>query len=274
MANPVFQGNVTIISGASSGIGRELAYQLADQGADLSLGARDQQRLQAVAAQCRARGGRAITTQTDVTDQSQCQNLVEQTAKEYGRIDTLVNNAGISMRALFEELQDLSILERLMQVNYFGSVYCSHYALPYLKETRGRIVVVASLTAINGVPTRIGYAASKHAVKGFFDSLRIELADSGVTVTISYPDFVATEARQNALGADGQPIGYSPLDEHNIMSVERCVQLLVKAMEGRKREDKQTWRAKLGPWAKLIAPGLVDQIAQKAVHTGKKNPGN
>jgi short-subunit dehydrogenase len=271
MANPAFQGNVVIITGASSGIGRELAYQLADQGAYLSLGARDQPRLQAVAAQCQARGGRVIITPTDVTDQAQCQNLVEKTVQEFGRIDTLVNNAGISMRALFEDLQDLSILERLMQVNYFGSVYCTHYALPYLKETKGRIVVVASLTAINGVPTRIGYAASKHAVKGFFDSLRIELADSGVTVTISYPDLVATEKRQRALGSDGQPIGDSPLNEHKVMGVERCVQLLVKAMEQRKREDKQTWKAKLGPWVKLIAPGLVDQIAQKAVHSGKND---
>ena len=273
MANPVFQGNVVIITGASSGIGRELAYQLADQGAYLSLGARDQQRLQAVAAQCQARGGRVIITPTDVTDQAQCQILIKKTVQEFGRIDTLVNNAGISMRALFEELGDLSILEQLMQVNYFGSVYCTHYALPYLKETKGRIVVVASLTAIYGVPTRIGYAASKHAVKGFFDSLRIELADSNVTVTISYPDLVATENRQRALGADGQPIGDSPFDEHKVMRVERCVQLLVKAMEGRKREDRQTWKAKLGPWLKLIAPGLVDRIALKAVHSGKKNPG-
>ena len=269
MGNPVFQENVVIITGASSGIGRELAFQLADQGAYLSLGARDQARLEVVATQCQARGGHAIITPTDVTNQAQCQTLVEHTVKEYGHIDTLVNNAGISMRALFEDLQDLSILERLMQVNFFGSVYCTHYALPYLKETKGRIVVVASLTAINGVPTRIGYAASKHAVKGFFDSLRIELADSGVTVTISYPDFVATEARQNALGADGKPIGDSPLDEHKVMSVERCAQLLVQAMEGRKREDKQTWKASLGPWLKLIAPGLVDQFAQKAVHSGK-----
>jgi len=272
MANPVFQGNVVIITGASIGIGRELAYQLADQGAYLSLAARDIQRLQAVAAQCQARGGRAIITQTDVTDQGQCQHLIEQTVQEFGRIDTLVNNAGISMRALFEDLQDLSVLDRLMQVNYFGSVYCTHYALPYLKETKGRIVVLASLTAISGVPTRIGYAASKHAVKGFFDSLRIELADSGVTVTISYPDFVATENRQRALGADGQPIGDSPLDEHKVMSVEQCVQLLVKAMERRKREDKQTMKAKLGPWLKLIAPGLVDKVAQKTVHSGKTGP--
>ena len=267
MAPPVFYENVVIITGASSGIGRELAYQLADQGAWLSLAARDLERLQAVAAQCQERGARVLVTQTDVTDPAQCQNLVECTVNEYGRIDTLVNNAGLSMWALFEDLQDLSPIERIMDVNFFGGVYCTHYALPYLKETRGRIVVLGSLTALFGVPTRTGYAASKHAVKGFFDSLRIELAGIGVTVTISYPDFVATEARKRTLGVDGQPIGESPLDEHKVMSAEACVRLLVKAMEKRKREDRQTIKAKFGPWAKLIAPGLIDNIAQKAVHT-------
>jgi short-subunit dehydrogenase len=266
MANSVFHENVAIITGASSGIGRELAFQLADQGAWLSLAARDVDRLQAVAEECQQRGARVFITQTDVTIQEQCQTLVECTNRAFGRIDTLVNNAGVSMRVLFEDLQDLTIIEKVMQVNFFGSLYCTHYALPYLKETRGRIVVLASLTALFGVPTRTGYAASKHAVKGFFDSLRIELAGSGVTVTISYPDYVATEARQRALGADGHPIGESPLDEDKVMSVETCVGLLVKAMEQRKREDKQTKKGKLGPWANLAAPGLVDKIARKAVH--------
>jgi short-subunit dehydrogenase len=267
MVSSVFHENAVIITGASSGIGRELAYQLADQGAWLSLAARDEVRLQEVAARCQQRGGRTLITQTDVTDQGQCKNLIGRTVNEFERVDTLVNNAGVSMRAMFDDLQDLAIIERLMHVNFLGSVYSTHYALPYLKETRGRIVVIASLTALFGVPTRSGYAASKHAVKGFFDSLRIELAASGVTVTISYPDFVATEARQRALGVDGQPIGKSHLDEGKVMSVETCVGLLVKAMEQRKREDKQTIKAKFGPLAKLIVPGLIDSIAQKAVHT-------
>ncbi|MFC1996724.1 SDR family oxidoreductase [Chloroflexota bacterium] len=267
MSNRVFHENVVIITGASSGIGRELAYQLADQGAWLSLGARDKKRLQDVATECQQRGARTLITQTDVTDQAQCQKLVACTLRAFGRVNTLVNNAGISMWALFEELQDLSIIKKIMRVNFFGSVYCTHYALPHLKKTRGRIVAIASLTAIHGVPTRTGYAASKHAVKGFFDSLRIELAGSGVTVTVSYPDFVATEARQRTLGFDGQPIGESPIDEDKVMTAENCVQILVTAMEKRKREDKQTMKAKLGPWGKLIAPGLIDKIAQKAVHT-------
>ena len=265
MSHPVFHENVVIITGASSGIGRELALQLAEQGAWLALGARDLEKLESAAAECRRRGGRAISVQMDVTDPAQCKNLIQRTLDEYGRIDTLVNNAGITMWARFEDLQDLSLLERIMQVNYMGSVYCTHYALPHLKKTRGRIVAVASLTALNGVPTRTGYAASKHAMKGFFDSLRIELADSGVTVTISYPDFVATGMRERALGADGKPLGESPLEEHKVMTTAESVRILIRAMEKRKRDDKQTLRAKLGPWVKLIAPGVIDNIAKKAV---------
>lgn len=265
MAVPVFRENVTLITGASSGIGRELACQLADQGAWLALAARSRQALEDAAEICRQRGGRAIAVQTDVTDQSQCRQLIQRTLEAYGRIDTLVVNAGITMWALFEELQGLEMIERIMRVNYFGAVYPTHYALPYLKKTRGRIAAVASLTALNGVPTRSGYAASKHALKGFFDSLRIELAGSGVSITISYPDFVATGMRDRALGPDGRPLGKSPLEEGRVMTTEKSVRSLVKAIEKRSREDKQNLRGKVGPWIKLIAPGLIDSMARKAV---------
>jgi short-subunit dehydrogenase len=184
MIKASFRENVVVITGASSGIGRELAFQLADQGAWLSLAARNAERLDAAAAQSRERGGKALIVPTDVSQQSQCRNLIERTVAEYHRIDTLINNAGITMWARFEEIQDLSLLEWIMQVNYLGSLYCTYYALPYLKHTRGRIVGVSSLTGKTGVPTRSGYAASKHAMAGFFDSLRIELADDGVSVTI------------------------------------------------------------------------------------------
>ncbi len=265
MPEPVFRENVTIITGASSGIGRELAYQLADQGAWLVLAARNLEALESAAEICRQRGGRAIPVKIDVSDQGQCQRLIQRTVDEFGRVDTLVNNAGITMWALFENLPNVDLIEKIMRVNYFGSVYCTHYALPYLKQARGRIVAVASLTALSGVPTRTGYAASKHAVKGFFDSLRIELAGSGVSVTISYPDFVATGMRQRAYGADGLPLGESPLEESKVMTTETSVRSLVRAMERRKREDKQNLRGKIGPWIKMIAPGLIDKIARNAV---------
>ena len=269
MSSAVFYENVVIITGASRGIGRELALRLADQGAWLALGARDMEKLEEVAELCRLHGGKAITVQTDVAEQADCQNLVERTVAEYGRIDTLVNNAGISMWTLFEQVEDLSVFEKIMRVNYLGSVYCTHYALPYLKKTRGRLVAVSSLTGKTGVPTRSGYGASKHALVGFFDSLRIELIGTGVTVTISYPDFVATDVRKLALGADGEPIKQSPVQEDKIMTVETSVQYLLRAMEKRKREDVQTLRGHLGQWIKLVAPGIIDKIAQRAITKGK-----
>jgi short-subunit dehydrogenase len=264
-----FSENVVIITGASAGIGRQLAFRFADQGAWLVLAARNNERLEEVAAQCRQRDGKALAVPTDVSDQTQCKRLIERTVAEYGRIDTLINNAGITMWARFDEIQDITVIERIMQVNYFGSVYCTYYALPYLKQTRGRIVGISSLAGKTGVPTRTGYAASKHAMAGFFDSLRIELADSGVSVTMVYPGFVATEIRKQALGPDGKPLDQSPSQETKVMTVEECAQLIVQATAQRKGELVMTFRGKVGLWLKLIAPGLVDRIARKAIEEGR-----
>ena len=264
-----FFQKAVIITGASAGIGRELALMLAEQGAWLALAARNAERLEEVAAQCRQRGGKAVVVPTDVTEQSQCRNLIERTLAEYSRIDVLINNAGISMWARFDEIADLSLIEQIMRVNYFGSVYCTHYALPFLKETQGRIVGISSLTGKTGVPTRSGYAASKHAMAGFFDTLRIELADYGVSVTMIYPGFVATEVRQRAFAKDGKPLGISPVREDEVMTVETCARLIVQAAAQRKRELVMTLRGKLGMWLKLIAPGLVDRIARKAIEEGR-----
>ncbi len=264
-----FRNNVVIITGASSGIGRELAYQLADQGAWLSLAARNAGRLEAVRHECIARGGKAIAIPTDVSDESQCTALIRRTVEAYGRIDTLVNNAGLSMWAKFEEITDLSYFDTIMRVNYLGSVYCTYYALPHIKKTKGRIIGISSLTGKNGVPTRTGYAASKHAMAGFFDSLRIELEDSGVSVTMTYPGFVATEVRERAFGADGKALGKSPLEESNVMPVDECAKQIVHAMAKRKRELVMTTRGKLGLWMKLIAPRAVDRVAGKAIDKGQ-----
>ncbi len=152
-----------------------------------------------------------------------------------------------------------------------GSVYCTFYALPHLKQTRGRIVGVSSVAGKNGVPTRSGYAASKHALVGFFDTLRIELADGGVSVTVIYPDFVATEIRERAFGPDGRPLGKgnSPVREAEVMTAEQCARLIMKAMAGRQRELVMSPRARFGQWLKLIAPGIVDDIARRAIEEGR-----
>ena len=269
MAGSIFRDKVVVITGASSGIGRELAYQFAEQGAWLSLAARNGEQLATVAGECQTRGGKAIAIVTDVSEQAQCAQLIQRTVDHYDRIDVLINNAGITMWANFEDISDISFYERIMRVNYLGSVYCTYYALPFLKKTKGQIIGISSLAGKNGVPKRSGYAASKHAMVGFFDTLRIELEEHGISVTIIYPDFVATESHKKAFGADGNPIGKSPLREHEVMSAERCAKLIIQAAAARKRELIMTWRGKVGLWVKLIAPGLVDSIAKKAITEGR-----
>lgn len=269
MNRPPFWQNVVIITGASTGIGAEVARQLAGQGAWLALAARNADKLAGVAVQCRQQGGQALSVPTDVGEPDQCQHLIERVVAEYGRLDTLINNAGITMWARFDEVTDLSLFEQIMQVNYLGSVYCTYYALPYLKQTKGRLVGISSLTGKAGVPTRSGYAASKHAMAGFFDSLRIELSDDGVSVTMIYPGFVATEVRERAFGPNGQPLGKSLVHEAEVMTVDTCARLIIKAIAQRRRELVMTARGQIGLWLKLIAPGLVDRIARRAIEQGR-----
>jgi short-subunit dehydrogenase len=271
MAAPPFRENVVVLTGASAGIGRELARQLAAQGAWLVLAARDATQLGEAADECRAAGGRAVAAPTDVGEEAQCRALIERSVQEYGRIDTLVNNAGIGMWARFDQVTDLGIFERIMRINYLGSVFCTSHALPHLKRTRGRIVGMGSLTALTGVPTRSGYAASKHAMAGFFDSIRIELEEDGVTVTQIHPGFVATQIRERAFGADGLPLGAgnSPVREKEVMSAQECARITISAMAKRRREVIMTPRAKLGMWLKLISPAAVDRIAKRAIEHGK-----
>jgi short-subunit dehydrogenase len=260
---------VVVITGASKGIGAELARQLAAKGARLVLAARSSQELEAVAEECRQHGSQVITVKTDVALERDCQAMVSGAVLAFGGIDVLVNNAGLTMWARFEDIQDLSILERIMQVNYMGAVYCTRHALPYLHASRGVLVGVSSLAGRVGVPTRTGYSASKHAMTGFFDSLRIELADSGVAVTMIYPGFVSTGIRENATGPDGKAIPVSPLKEGEVMGVEECARLIVGAIERRRREVVMTARGKIGLWLKLVAPGLIDRIARRAIERGR-----
>lgn len=264
-----FKENVVVLTGASTGIGEALAHKLAEQGAWLVLAARNAQKLEAVATECRKRGGRAVVVATDVTDETECRELIERAVAEYGRIDTLINNAGLSMWMKLEDVEDLSSLEYLMRVNYFGSMYCTYYALPYLKQSKGRIVAVASVAARTGIPTRTGYAASKHAMIGFFESLRIEVEDDGISVTIAFPDFVASGMHTRSLGADGKPLGHNPLQVDKIMTSEECARRIVEGAAARKRQIVMSNRSRYGQWLKLIAPGRVDRIAKKAIEKGR-----
>jgi short-subunit dehydrogenase len=260
------EGKVAIITGASRGIGAELARQLAEKGARVALAARSEDDLQEVAEQCRDRGGHAVVVPTDVTNESACASLVDRTVETFGGIDILVNNAGMTMHARYDDIEDLSIFERIMQVNYLGTVYCTHKAMPHLKEGGGLIVGISSLTGKTGVPTRSAYAASKHAMQGFLDSIRVELDDAGVDVSVISPGFVDTDIRSHALGGDGATRGDAPEDtDRSMMSVEECGRRIVRAIRHREREVVMTLTGKLGQWAKLIAPGWVDAVSKKKV---------
>jgi short-subunit dehydrogenase len=264
-----YAGKVIVVTGASAGIGRELCRQLAGQRPRLVLAARDEPRLQQLAEECRARGAEALAVPTDVAQPEQCRTLVERALARFQAVDVLVNNAGMSMWARFDEIEDLSVFETLMRVNYLGAVYLTHFALPELKRRRGQIVAVASLAGLTGVPTRTAYAASKHAMVGFFDSLRVELRGTGVDVTVVAPDFVVSEIHRRSLGPDGQPLGESPMQESKIMTTEACARMILRAMEARRRLVVGSLRGKVGRWVRLAAPGLIDRIADRAVRRGR-----
>lgn len=260
-----FANKVIIITGASEGIGAELARQLAPDKPKLVLAARRVDALRTVAQQCEAHGATALVVPTDVTDSTACNNLIVRTMAELGRIDVLVNNAGVSMHANLDEIGDTGVYEALMRVNLMGSIWPTHAALTPLKQSRGLIVAVSSLAGLVGVPGRTAYCATKFAQTGFFEALRVELQPFGVGVSIVYPGVVATEIRRKGWNAYGQPAGSSGLDEKGAMSVEQCAALIVAAMRKRKRDEVMSLKGKLGRWLKLIAPARVDAMALAAL---------
>jgi short-subunit dehydrogenase len=262
---PGLAGRRIILTGASEGIGRALALALARSKARLVLAARDASRLETLSRECRAAGGEAHAVPTDVANAHDCEWLVGESMRLLGGIDVLVNNAGITMWSRFDALKDLEVFERLLEVNYLAPVRLTSLALPHLKASKGLMVAVSSLAGLTGVPERTAYAASKHALVGFCDSLRIELAGSGVDITVVAPDFVVTESHKRALGPDGQPLGDSPLVQSKIMTADQCAARIVKAIDRRERLVIMSARGRLGRWLKLLAPALIDRIAAKAI---------
>jgi short-subunit dehydrogenase len=268
MAETPFKDHVVVITGASSGIGAALARKLAEQGACLVLAARHVEKLQAIATECEQRGAEALVVPTDVSDEGQCKQLVERTVEAYDRIDMLVNNAGFTVKAAFAELPDLTPFKQVMNVDFMGSVYCTYYALPYLRQARGRIVGVSSLGAKAFVPLHTAYAAGKCAMAGFFDSLRIELAKDGVSVTMVYPDFVVTEFAANIRTADGQRAGEDAAKQFytdRMMTAESCAGIILGVAARRRREVITSMRGRLLGLMMVIAPGLVDRLANRVL---------
>lgn len=255
------KNKVVLVTGASSGIGKALVYELARQGARISMAARNLEELQAIRADLAARGVEAVAIQTDVTSETDCRECVRQTVDHFGRLDVLINNAGISMRALFEEV-DLEVLRRLMDVNFWGTVYCTKYALPWLLASRGSVAGVISIAGYLGLPGRTGYAASKFAVRGFLNTLRVETRKKGLHVLVAAPGFTSSNIRKTALAPDGSQQGESPRNEEKMMTSQRCAEIIVSGIRRRKREIIMTFvEGKVSVFLNKWFPSLVDRLA-------------
>lgn len=251
-------GKVVIITGASSGIGRALAIEYAKRGASLSLAARRIDKLNEL--QTILESSEVLVTQTDVTNESACKELIDSTIRRFGRIDILINNAGLSMRALFDDI-GLDSFKQVMDVNFYGTVYCTKYALPYLICTKGSLVGIISVAGHVGLPARSAYSASKFAVRGLLDTIRLENLYTGLHVLVAAPGFTTSEIRKSALTANGKPQGETPRKEENMMSAGECAHLVVNAIEKRKRSLVLTFtEGKFSVFLGKFLPVLLDRL--------------
>lgn len=250
---------IVIITGASSGIGKALAYEFGKRGAKVVLAARNLEKLEEIASDLYKLGIQALAVQTDVTIENDCRILIEKTLEKYGRIDVMINNAGISMRALFIDLQ-LDVMRRLMDTNYWGTVYCTKFAMPHLIKSGGSLVGVISIGGYIGMPGRSGYAASKFAVRGFLDTVRVENLKTGLHVLIVAPGFTTSNIRRAALLADGSAQGETPRDEDHMMSSGEVASHVYKAVVKRKRHLILTFfQGKLTVFVAKILPRFLDR---------------
>lgn len=254
-----YKNKVVVVTGASSGIGLALSREFASLGARVVMGARSIDKLEQLADQIHANGGEALSVEVDVTDEQQCRHLIEEAVRSFGRIDVLICNAGISMRALFDDV-DLQVLHRLMDVNFWGTVYCTKYALPYLQASRGSLVGVSSVAGIHGLPGRTGYSASKFAMCGFLETIRIENLKKGLHVMVAAPGFTASNVRLSALTADGKNQGESPRDEAHMMSAEEVARRIARGVTARKRTLLMEFNGRATTLLKKFAPAFLDKM--------------
>lgn len=255
------QKKIIVITGASSGIGKALAEKYADEGWGLVLAARRNELLDEL--KNKLDKTEVLTVKTDVTIESDCKNLIDKAIEKFGRIDVLINNAGISMRALFHKT-DMEVMQQVMDVNYWGTVYCTKFALPHLLKTKGSLAGVISVGGYLGLPGRSGYSASKFAVRGFLQTIRVENLKTGLHVLIAAPGFTASEIRKSALVANGDKQGETPRNENKMMSAEECAAHIFRAVEKRKRELVLTFlEGKFTVFLSKFMPSLVEKMAYK-----------
>jgi short-subunit dehydrogenase len=262
---------VIVITGASSGIGKSLAIECAKRGATVVLAARQYVTLCVITQDIERRyKTKALAVQCDVTIEADCAQLVKQTLMTFGKIDVLINNAGISMRALFKDV-DIKVLKSLMDVNFWGMVYCTKYALPEITKTQGSIVGVSSIAGYKGLPGRAGYSASKFAMNGFLDALRIENLKTGVHVLTACPGFTASNIRNTALNQEGVEQRESTLEEDKMMTADQVAKIIVDGIENRSRTLVLTMQGRLTVLLSKILPAFLDKMVYN-VFAKEKNP--
>ena len=252
-----FRGKVAVVTGASSGIGLATARDLCGRGASVVMAARRMDALQQLSAGMPS--DRVLCVQADVTREEDCKRLIDSAVEHFGKIDFLVNNAGISMRAMFRDL-DLGVIRSLMDVNFWGTVYCTKFALPYLLQARGSVVGVISIAGFAGLPGRTGYSSSKFAIRGFLDTLRMEHLYDGLHVMVFAPGFTKSNVRNAALTADGSAQGSTPRDEGAMMTAEKCAEHLARGLRRRSREVVLTPVGKLTVLLQKLCPRLLDSL--------------
>lgn len=261
------QKKVVVITGASSGIGKSLAEVYASKGWNLVLAARRIEKLKEL--ESKFGDIEILSIKTDVTVEAECKNLIESAINRFGKIDVLINNAGISMRAATIDVE-MDVLRTVMDVNFWGTVYCTKFALPYLLKSKGSLVGVISVGGYVGLPARSGYSASKFAIRGFLDSIRVEHRRSGLHVLVAAPGFTSTEIRKFALTANGSQQGETPRNENKMMSSERCAQRIFGAIKRRRRKLILTFVE--GKATVLIAKLWADLVDGFIYRTFAKEP--
>lgn len=247
-----------IITGASSGIGKALSLECMRMGMQVVMAARNLQAMEEIVIQAGS-PAEVLVVKTDVSKQDDCRLLIEAAVNRFGTIDILINNAGLSMRALFTETK-IDVLERLMAVNFWGTVYCTKYALPFLIESRGSLVGISSIAGQKGLPARSGYSASKFAMQGFMETIRIENLNNDLHVLVACPGFTASGIRQTALTGDGTLQGESPRQEEKMMSAELTAWHIMRAVKKRKRSLVLTPMGKLTVGLNKFFPAWVDRL--------------
>lgn len=255
-----FKDKTVIVTGGTDGIGLALVEMLVNAGARVATCGRNHDKLYTLQTTFASKTFLAMAA--DVSVEVECAKLVETTVKNFGGVDILINNAGISMRALFNETS-LDTIRKVMDINFWGSVYCTKYALPYIIKSKGTVAGISSIAGYRGLPGRSGYSASKHALQGWLEALRTEMLDSGVNVMWACPGFTASNIRNTALNSQAAQQGESPMDEEKMMSATECATYILHAIEKRKRTLVLTSQGKLTIFLNRFIPSLADRMVKK-----------